>query len=217
MNLVKETVVGRWKQSQDLCIWTHCLNPVHFPGADTQAGLQNCLPLPMKYLTLNLSEESKAVKSQESPHTPALEQKLPSLQLKKTKQGAWEQDQKKGQWDSVMKLSHERGTEGSGYRKLNKFLDTLSPPQAHFSGPSVTSRIYVGSLPVLYLTSKASLYLPEAYDIHSTGWDVVLESKVETEHNPALLVGGKEKHSLSRESDDGMGVGCLPKPCQKFI
>ena len=45
----------------------------------------------------------------------------------------------------------------------------------------------------------------------------MLESKVETEHNPALLVGGKEKHSLSRESDDGMGVGCLPKPCQKFI
>ena len=24
-------------------------------------------------------------------------------------------------------------------------------------------------LPALYLTSKASLYLPEAYDIHSTG------------------------------------------------
>ena len=126
--------------------------------------MQNCLPLPMKYLTLNLSEESKAVKSQESPHTPALEQKLPSLQLKKTKQGAWGQDQKKGQWDS-----HERGTEESGYRKLNKFLDTLFPPQAHFSGSSVTSRIYMGSLPALYLTSKASLYLPEAYDIHSTG------------------------------------------------
>ena len=58
------------------------LNPVHLPWADAQAGLQNCLPLPMKYLTLNLSEESKAVKSQESSHTPALEQKLPSLQLK---------------------------------------------------------------------------------------------------------------------------------------
>ena len=118
----------------------------------------------MKYLTLNLSEESKAVKSQESPHTPVLEQKLPSLQLKKTKQGAWGQDQKKGQWDS-----HERGTEESGDRKLNKFLDTLFPPQAHFSGSSLTSRIYMGSLPALYLTSTASLYLPEAYDIHSTG------------------------------------------------
>lgn len=138
--------------------------PVHLPWAASLPLLQNCLLLPVKYLTLNLTEEVKTVKSQRSPQIPALEQKLPSLQLKKTKQGAWGQDQKKGQWDS-----HERGTDESGYRKLNKFLDTLSPPQAHFSGSSVTSRIHMGSLPALYLMSKASLYLPEAYDIHSTG------------------------------------------------
>ena len=108
VNLVKETVVGRWKQSQDLCIWTHSLNPVHLPWA--QAGLQNCLPLPMKYLTLNLSEESKAVKSQESPHTPALEQKLPILQLKKTKQGAWGQDQKKGHGTVMRGAQTSQGT-----------------------------------------------------------------------------------------------------------
>ena len=53
--------------------------PVHIPWAASLPLLQNCLPLPVKYLTLNLNEEVKTVKSQRSPQIPGLEQKLPSL------------------------------------------------------------------------------------------------------------------------------------------
>ena len=86
------------------------------------------------------------------------------MQLKKLKQGAWGQDQKKGKWDSVRNLDHERGT-GTGMR--GKFLGVLLPPQTYISGYSVTSRVHMESLPVtVSLPSTLVLYLSHKISPH---------------------------------------------------
>lgn len=64
----------------------------------------------MQYLTLNLIEGSKVVESWGSPQTPAFEQELPSLQLRKLKQGPWGQNWKEGQWGQ-----YEQTWPGEGY------------------------------------------------------------------------------------------------------
>ena len=119
----------------------------------------------MRYLTQNLSEEVKTVHSQGSPQTPTQEYELPSLQLKKLKQGAWGQDQKKRQWDSVRNLDHEKGIGQPGHRNEGQIPWCSTPTTniyqwllSDLQGPHGILPVTV-SLPstlVLYLSHKIS-------------------------------------------------------------
>lgn len=75
-------------------------------------------PLPMRYLTQNLSEEVKNCPLPGALKLQPKNRELPSLQLKKLKQELGDRTRRRGS-DSVENLDHERGT-GTGMR--GKFL-----------------------------------------------------------------------------------------------
>lgn len=103
VKLVKEMVVGRWGQSQDLCIWAHPLDASPPSMGCFSATVAELSPVACEILNTESGVRKLKLSSPRGAHKSSPGAEAPKLIIKETKIGAWGQDQKKAKGDGGRK------------------------------------------------------------------------------------------------------------------